>query len=412
MKYLDKQVQALKEAGQKEVLAILQNHKTTNPTEQEVRKLCQTFLQQRDTLLPKAIQEEIIDSITYSIVGLGPLEFLLRDDSVSEIMVNGCDNIFVERHGNLEKTSLHFFNEKQLIQVINRIVGQVGRRIDESNPLVDARLLDGSRVNAIIPPLSLKGSSLTIRKFPAKAFTLKDMLQYESCNQAMADFLSFVVLSRQNILVSGGTGAGKTSTLNACASLIPEKERLITIEDSAEIRINHPHFVSLESRNANVEGSGEIPIRQLLKNALRMRPDRIVVGEIRGGEAIDMLQAMNTGHKGSLTTVHANSPLESLYRVETMVLMGDVELPLPAIRSQVIQGIDIVIQQERLPSGKRKITQISEVIKNMRADDYELRPLFWYDFKKECFQMTKKLPDCLRNSRYQEAEILKAWFDK
>lgn len=412
MKYLDKQLQILKETGQKEVLAILQNRKTTNPTEAEVCRLCETFLRQSDVLLPKPLQEEIINSITFSIVGLGPLEFLLRDDSVSEIMVNGCDSIFVEREGNLEKTSLRFMSEKQLIQVINRIVGQVGRRIDESNPLVDARLLDGSRVNAIIPPLSLKGASLTIRKFPAKAFTLKDMLEYESCNQAMADFLEFIILSRQNILVSGGTGAGKTSTLNACASLIPKKERLVTIEDSAEIRISHPHFVSLESRNANVEGTGEIPIRKLLKNALRMRPDRIVVGEIRGGEAIDMLQAMNTGHKGSLTTVHANSPLESLYRVETMVLMGDVELPLPAIRSQVTQGIDIVIQQERLVSGKRKIIQISEVKKNMRASDYELEPLFWYNFKTEDFEMTNNLPACLQNNRYKEAEKFKIWFKK
>jgi pilus assembly protein CpaF len=410
MKYIDKQVQTLKETGQKEVLAALQNDKTSHPTEAEVRQLCQAFLQKKDSLLPKALLLDIIDSITFSIVGLGPLEFLLRDDSVSEIMVNGCDKIFVERKGHLEKTSLHFMSEKQLVQVINRIVGQVGRRIDESNPLVDARLLDGSRVNAIIPPLSLTGASLTIRKFPAKAFTVQDMLQYQSCNQAMADFLSFAVLSRQNILVSGGTGAGKTSTLNACASLISEDERLITIEDSAEIRINHPHFVSLESRNANVEGTGAIPIRQLLKNALRMRPDRIVVGEIRGGEAIDMLQAMNTGHKGSLTTVHANSPLESLYRVETMVLMGDVKLPLHAIRSQVIQGIDIVIQQERLPSGGRKITQIAEVIKNMRAEDYELRPLFWYDFQEEGFKMTDEIPRCLKNSRYKEAEILKKWF--
>jgi len=410
MKYVDKQVQTLKETGQKEVLDVLQYRKTLNPSESEVRTLCQDFLRKHDTLLPKALQQEIIDAITFSIVGLGPLEFLLRDDSVSEIMVNGGDNIFVERKGHLEKTKLRFTNEKQLIQVINRIVGQVGRRIDESNPLVDARLLDGSRVNAIISPLSLKGASLTIRKFPTKAFTISDMLTYESCNQAMADFLEFAVLSRQNLLVSGGTGAGKTSTLNACASLIPHKERLITIEDSAEIRIDHPHFVSLESRNANVEGTGEIPIRQLLKNALRMRPDRIVVGEIRGGEAIDMLQAMNTGHKGSLTTVHANSPLESLYRVETMVLMGDVELPLAAIRSQVVQGIDIVVQQERLPNGQRKITQIAEVVKNMRAADYELRPIFWYDFKEETFCITDQMPDCLKNSRYQESEIIKTWF--
>ncbi|MCK5460694.1 CpaF family protein [Candidatus Gracilibacteria bacterium] len=367
-------------------IAFMQQQNETVPHEIRVREIVQKFLNQEQLFVPKNIFQRLLESITFAIIGFGPLEFLLRDDDVSEIMVNGFSSVFVEKNGSIEKTCFSFLNEKQLIQTINRIVGKVGRRIDESHPLVDARLADGSRVNAIIPPLSLCGATLTIRKFPKKIFVISDMLNRNSLTQKMADFLETAVVSKQNIIISGGTGAGKTSTLNACASLIPHKERLITIEDAAEIRINHPHLVSLESRTANLEDVGEISIRTLLKNALRMRPDRIVVGEIRGEEAIDMLQAMNTGHKGSLTTVHANSPLESLYRIETMVLLGASKIPLSAIRPQIIQGIDIVIQQQRLPSGERKIIKISKMEKEKGLSDYTLKDLFVFNLKTNKFE--------------------------
>jgi len=363
----------------RKVTDTLQSQGTLEPKEFEVKNLVLDLYKTLPILLPETEKEKFIDKITFSISGLGPLEFLLRDDEISEIMVNGYNTIYIEKNGCLKKTDLSFLNEQQLISVINRIVGKIGKRIDESNPLVDARLLDGSRVNAIIPPLSTSGATLTIRKFPKKSFTIKDMLKYKSLTPEMMDFLNKSVGERKNILVSGGTGAGKTSTLNALAGLIRKEERIITIEDVAEIRIEHPHLVSLESRSANVEGSGEISIRRLLKNALRMRPDRIVVGEIRGGEAFDMLQAMNTGHKGSLTTVHANAPLESLFRVESMVLMGDISLPLSALRPQISQAIDIVVQQERLADGSRKIVHIAEVEKKLKDNEYQIKTLFKYD---------------------------------
>ena len=371
------------------IVADLQAQSRLSVTEVEVRELAFQHWKSMDRLLPLEDQKKLMDAVVFAIIGLGPLEFLLRDESVSEIMVNGPDTIYVERSGKLERTDLSFIDEAQLISVINTIVGRVGKRIDERTPLVDARLTDGSRVNAIIAPLSVSGSVLTIRKFPSQSFGIEQMLAYDSLTLEMADFLKSCVESRHNILVSGGTGAGKTSTLNACASLIPQGERIITIEDVAEIRIDHPHLVRLESRSANVEGEGEIPIRTLLKNALRMRPDRIVVGEIRGGEALDMLQAMNTGHKGSLTTVHANAPLESLFRVETMGLMAPEELPLSALRPQVSQAIDLIIQQERLPGGARKIVSIAEVNKESK-EGYDVNILFEYDKHKEVFTAPNK----------------------
>lgn len=374
----------------KKTIVFLQQQNETVPQEMRIREIVQKFLDQESLFVPKNILHLLLENVTFAIIGFGPLEFLLRDNEVSEIMVNGFDSIFVEKNGSLEKTCFSFINEEQLIQTINRIVGKVGRRIDESHPLVDARLDDGSRINAIIPPLSLGGSTLTIRKFPQKVFTITDMLKGGSLTKEMANFLKTAVISKQNILISGGTGAGKTSTLNALASLIPHQERVITIEDSAEIRIDHPHLISLESRTANLEGVGEISIRTLLKNALRMRPDRIVVGEIRGEEAIDMLQAMNTGHKGSLTTVHANSPLESLYRIETMVLLGASQIPLSAIRPQIIQGVDIVIQQQRLPSGKRKIMKISKMEKEGDFTTYQLKDLFIFNVKTNKFEQISK----------------------
>lgn len=379
-------MQNLQQTIYQKTIDFLQQKNCFEPTENIVREIVKDFINQENLLLPKAKLKNILDSIVFSIVGYGPLEFFLRDDSVSEIMVNGFDSIFIEKSGKLKKTNFSFMNEDQLIQIINRIVGKVGRRIDESHPLVDARLEDGSRVNAIIPPLSLNGVSLTIRKFPKKVFDINDMLNHHSINSEMINFCKKAVENKKNILISGGTGAGKTSTLNACASLIPKTERIITIEDAAEIRINHPHLISLESRPANIEGTGEITIRTLLKNALRMRPDRIVVGEIRGSESIDMLQAMNTGHKGSLTTVHANSPLESLYRIETMVLLGGIDMPIKAIRPQVIQGIDIILQQNRLASGKRKIVKISKVIKDAGFEEYKLKDLFVFDESKNAWE--------------------------
>jgi pilus assembly protein CpaF len=350
--------------------------RTKAPTKSEIAEQCHLCLKAEDIILPTETTDRLIKHIQFSVLGLGPLEVYLQDDSVTEIMVNGPDMIFVERKGRLEKTDLTFFDEEHLRKIIQQIVGKIGRRIDERTPLVDARLPDGSRVNAIIPPLSLKGSTLTIRKFPAQTWEIKAMLKHKTLSKEMADFLSDAVRSKKNIIISGGTGSGKTSTLNALANLIPKSERIITIEDSAEMKINHPHLISLESRNANIEGTGEITIRALLKNALRMRPDRIVVGEIRGGEAIDMLQAMNTGHQGSLTTIHANAPLESLYRLETMVLMGDLDLPITAIRPQIIQAIDIIVQQERRSSGERRIVSIAEITKGKSLSEYKLTERF------------------------------------
>ncbi len=356
-----------------------------NPSKNDLTKQCTLFLEKNNHFLPTKIITFLISQTEFSILGLGPLETYLQDDSVSEIMVNGSDSVFVERKGKLEKTNSNFLNEAHLLRVIQQIVGKIGRRIDEKTPFVDARLLDGSRVNAIIAPLSLTGSILTIRKFPKQVFTMTNILLEKTCSPEMADFISLCVEEKKNIVISGGTGAGKTSTLNACATLISQKERLITIEDSAEINISHPHLISLESRNANIEGTGNITIRQLLKNALRMRPDRIIVGEIRGEETIDMLQAMNTGHRGSLTTVHSNSPLESLFRIETMVLMSGVDLPILAIRSQITQALDIIIQQERLSSGQRKIISIVEIQKISKSNEYLLKELFKYDKKKGTF---------------------------
>ena len=377
--------QALYTRGLEVLLRALRLSGTTEPSEKQVWNLASNWIEAQDLLVPQAHKQKLKNELVHAVVGFGPLELWLRDDTVSEIMVNGPDCIFVEKGGQLAQAEARFTSEEQLIQVINRMVAQVGRRIDESQPLVDARLPDGSRVNAIIPPLSLNGPVVTIRKFPAEPFTLDDMLMHQSLNQPMAELLKLLVRAQQNIIISGGTGAGKTSTLNACASLIPHAERVITIEDSAEIRINHPHLISLEARVANLEGRGAITIRDLLKNALRMRPDRIVVGEIRGGEAIDMLQAMNTGHQGSLNTVHATAPLESLYRLETMVLMGDVALPLSAIRPQIKQGINWVLQQSRLSDGTRKITEIAEVVSNPQEPDYQVKTVAYYDRKKQKF---------------------------
>jgi pilus assembly protein CpaF len=308
-------------------------------------------------------------------VGLGPLEELLEDTSISEIMVNRFDEIYIERRGRLELYPLTFTGNRAVMGVIERIVAPLGRRIDESSPMVDARLKDGSRVNAIIPPLALKGACLTIRKFSTHTLEANDLIDFGSLNSEMADFLKLAVSSRKNIIVSGGTGSGKTTLLNILSNFIPTQERIITIEDAAELKLHHTHLVSLESRPANVEGKGAISIRDLLKNTLRMRPDRIVVGECRGAEALDMLQAMNTGHEGSLTTLHANSPRDALARLETMILMAGMELPLQAIREQIASAVDLIIQQTRFACGRRVITHIVEIT-GIESGKIQLQELF------------------------------------
>lgn len=312
--------------------------------------------------LAREARDEMVGEIVDEIFGLGHLEGFLRDPEITEIMVNGPFQVYVERRGKLELTNKVFINDAQVMRIIERIVSPVGRRIDESSPMVDARLPDGSRVNAIIPPLALNGPILTIRKFSARPYTVADLIRFSSLSTEMAAFLQRCVEGRRNIIVSGGTGSGKTTLLNALSAFIPAHERILTIEDAAELRLQQQHVGRLEARPPNIEGKGAVAIRDLVRNALRMRPDRIIVGEVRGGEALDMLQAMNTGHSGSLTTVHANSPRDVLSRLETMVLMAGMDLPVRAIREQVASAIDLIVQQSRLRDGSRKITRITEVL--------------------------------------------------
>jgi pilus assembly protein CpaF len=320
----------------------------------------------------------LIRAVLDEAIGLGPLEMLLRDESVSEIMVNRHDEIFVERGGRIERQPHAFSSDRAVRGIIERIVAPLGRRIDESSPMVDARLQDGSRVNAVIPPLALKGPSLTIRKFSRRRLNTHDLIELGSLSAAMARFLESCVVHRQNIIVSGGTGSGKTTLLNVLSACIPTDERIVTIEDAAELQLHQANLVSLEARPANAEGRGFVSIRDLVRNSLRMRPDRIVVGECRGGEALDMLQAMNTGHEGSLTTLHANSPRDALSRLETLVLMSGDSLPLAAIRDQIASAVDIIVQQTRFACGSRKVTSISEVC-GMEGGRIQLQEIFRFD---------------------------------
>lgn len=331
------------------------------------------LLQTQREILPRQTQEELVSAVVNRILGFGPIEPYLHDPEVTEIMVNAPDEIFIERNGRLEQVGSSFRDERHILHVIERIVAPLGRRVDESVPYVDARLPDGSRVNAVIPPLALRAPALTIRRFSATPFTLKRLVAVNTLDESMARFMQACVRARLNILISGGTGSGKTSTLNALARCIPTDERLITIEDTAELQLTADNLVSLEARPANIEGQGEITIRSLVRNALRMRPDRIIVGEVRGAEAFDMLQAMNTGHPGSLTTVHANSPADAIRRIESMVLMANLELPQPAIREQIASAIDLILQQERLPDGKRRVTSIAEVSREQGQDWGDIR---------------------------------------
>jgi pilus assembly protein CpaF len=328
--------------------------------------------------LPTNLSRDILHKIVINeAVGLGPLEDLLADPSVSEIMVNRHDDIYVERSGRLERAGISFSSDSAVLSTIERIISPLGRRIDESSPMVDARLKDGSRVNAIIPPLALRGPCLTIRKFSEKKLTTDDLLRYGSVNEPMVEFLRIAVEQRMNIVVSGGTGSGKTTLLNILSNFIPLNERVVTIEDAAELKLVQPHVVSLEARPANMEGKGQVTIRDLVRNCLRMRPDRIVVGECRGGEALDMLQAMNTGHDGSLTTGHANSPRDMLRRLEVMVLMAGMDLPVQAIREQISSAVQLIVQQTRFGDGSRRITSITEIT-GMEQSTILLNEIFAY----------------------------------
>lgn len=327
--------------------------------------------------LPTPIRQQIITAMIDDVLGYGPIEPLLQDDSVTEIMVNGPRQVYVERAGRLTLSDAVFRDDNHVMKVIERIVSPLGRRIDESSPLVDARLPDGSRVNAIIPPLSLVGPCITIRKFARDPLTIHNLIGFGTLTEGMADFIKACVEGRLNIIISGGTGSGKTTTLNVLSSFIPNDERIVTIEDAAELQLRQDHVVTLESRAPNIEGKGAISIRDLVRNALRMRPDRIVVGEVRSGETLDMLQAMNTGHDGSMTTGHSNSPRDTLSRIETMVLMAGMDLPVRAIREQVSSAIDLIIHQSRMRDGSRKITQITEV-QGMEGDVIILQDIFTY----------------------------------
>jgi pilus assembly protein CpaF len=344
---------------------------------QVVRELSEVLKEERIPL-NDAERDALVSEIVDQALGYGPIERFLDDPSVTEVMVNGVDGVYVERNGRLEATDAEFFSEQHVLRVIDRIVAPIGRRIDESSPMVDARLPDGSRVNAVIAPLALDGPQLTIRKFTQRVLSLDDLVQLGTLTPAVGSFLSSCVLGRMNILISGGTGSGKTTLLNVLSSMIPENERIVTIEDAAELRLQQRHVVRLESRPSNIEGRGEVRTRELVRNALRMRPDRIVVGEVRGGEALDMLQAMNTGHDGSLSTLHANSPRDALARVETMVLMAGFDLPVRAIREQTASAIDLLVHINRGRDGVRRVTKISGV-DGMEGDKITLSDLFVFE---------------------------------
>ncbi len=344
----------------------------------QVEEIFNSILDSESIVLSRAERQRLFESITADIIGLGPLEPLLADDDVSEIMVNGPKQVYIEKKGKLIKTDITFADDDHVMRIIDRIVAPLGRRVDESSPMVDARLKDGSRVNVVIRPLALNGPTITIRKFRKDKLTVQDLVRFGSMSQDMADFLAACVKARLNIVVAGGTGSGKTTLLNVLSSFIPEDERIITVENAAELQLRQEHVVTLESRPPNVEGKGEITIRDLVINCLRMRPERIIVGECRGGETLDMLQAMNTGHDGSMTTIHANSPRDAVSRIETMCLMAGMDLPARAIREQIASAIHVFVQQSRLKDGSRKVTQITEVA-GMEGDVVVLQDIFVFE---------------------------------
>jgi pilus assembly protein CpaF len=344
----------------------------------EVSRLAEVVLAQEGAPLSTSEREKLVNDVQHELFGLGPLEPLLADPTISDILVNRHNTIYIERRGKIEATNVTFKDDEHLMRVIERIVSSVGRRIDESSPMVDARLQDGSRVNAIIPPLSIDGPVLSIRRFGAEPLRMVALIENQALTKDIADMLQMCVNARLNCLISGGTGAGKTTLLNALSAFIPEDERIVTIEDSAELQLQQPHVVRLETRPPNIEGRGEVTQRDLVKNALRMRPDRIVIGEVRGGEAIDMLQAMNTGHDGSLTTIHANTPRDALARLETMIQMTGMRLSDRAMRQQVASAINLVVQVARLSDGSRRVTSISEIT-GMEGETITMQEIFMYE---------------------------------
>jgi pilus assembly protein CpaF len=350
----------------------------TEEVRRNVEEIFSEILEAENIVLTRVDRARLFEAVAAEILGFGPIEPLLRDNSVNEIMVNGPKLVYIERHGRLEKTNIQFQNDEHVGRIIDRIVAPLGRRIDESSPYVDARLPDGSRVNAIIPPLALNGPVLTIRKFSKTPYTPDDLIRFGTITPEMATFMKACVEARLNIVVSGGTGSGKTTTLNVLSSFIPDDERIVTVENAAELQLGQEHVITLESRPSNIEGKGEVSIRDLVINCLRMRPDRIVVGEVRGGEALDMLQAMNTGHDGSLTTLHANTPRDAVSRLETMVLMAGMELPVRAIREQVASAVELIVQQSRMKDGTRKIVSITEV-QGMEGDVIVMQDIFVFE---------------------------------
>jgi pilus assembly protein CpaF len=346
--------------------------------DEAVTHLLHEVYEQAGIQISEGLREQVYQRVINDLVGYGEIQPLLEDPSISEVMINGGGKVFIERDGQLELSSIRFCDDSEVLRIIDRIILPLGRRIDTDNPTVDARLPDGSRVNAVIPPVSIDGPSVTIRKFSRERLRVEDLVRFNSLTEHVANFLEACVVARLNIVVSGGTGSGKTTLLNILSEFIPEGERLVTIEDAAELRLHHTNLVRLEVKPPNVEGTGAVPIRHLVRNALRMRPDRIIVGEVRGGEALDMLQAMNTGHDGSLTTVHANSPRDAISRLETLSLISDVALPLKVVREQIASAVDLIVQQTRMRDGSRKVTGISEVC-GMEGDTVVMSDLFIFE---------------------------------
>jgi len=371
----------LKSQVQRKVIAELDPRMDLSKTAEvrgAIEEIFNVVLAEENIILSRAERMTLFEQVAAEILGLGPLEPLLRDDTVTEIMVNGPDNIYIERHGKVEKTPYKFESDDHVMRIIDRIVAPLGRRVDESQPYVDARLPNGDRVNVIIPPLSIVGPVITIRVFAKIPFTMEDFVELGTFTPELAEFVEASVKARLNVIVTGGTGSGKTTTLNVLSGYIPNDERIITIENAAELQLQQEHVVSLESRLPNIEGKGEVTIRDLVINSLRMRPDRIIVGEVRGGEALDMLQAMNTGHDGGMTTLHCNSPRDALARLETMVLMAGEDLPHRAIREQIASAIHLIIHQERMRDGSRKVVQVTEV-QGMEGDVIVLQDIFAFE---------------------------------
>lgn len=344
----------------------------------EIRMVVEHLCDAEDTLLNRQERERIVDEVIDEVLGLGPLELILKDPAVSDILINGPKNIYVEKGGRMQKSEVEFRDNKHLLQIIDRIVSKVGRRVDETSPMVDARLEDGSRVNAIIPPLALDGAAVSIRRFGSNPLKLEDLLNYKAFTPEMVMLLEGCIKARCNIIIAGGTGSGKTTLLNTLSSFIGHEDRIVTIEDAAELQLQQDHVVRLETRPANIEGNGAVSATDLVKNALRMRPERIIIGECRGGETLDMLQAMNTGHDGSMTTIHANTPRDAIARLETLVMMSGFELPVKAIRQQVSGAVDVLIQANRLQGGPRRITAITEVV-GMEQDTIIMQDIYKFN---------------------------------